>query len=202
MIDKNKLIRLERLMDVIYALLVFRMFRLIPGVDQITADLNTVSTVLFGNFLDLLIILISLVFVIIYWNQNNGLFGKLKGTDSTHTAISILQMFCLLLFLYSIRMGSKLDPNVETRLLESVTAALVGYMSVLGWVYALRKRKLLKDSVSDKDARRTLKLILSEPLAATLTIPCAFIGPVVWEIAWLSFIPFAQIPRRILREDD
>ena len=38
---------------------------------------------------------------------------------------------------------------------------------------------------------------LAEPAAALLTIPCAFIGPWLWEIAWLMFIPAGQILKRM-----
>lgn len=77
-----------------------------------------------------------MVVAIVYWLQNNALFGNLDRTDDLHTALSIMQIFFLLLFLYSIRVGATLEASSGTRAFESCTAALVGIASAMGWSYA------------------------------------------------------------------
>lgn len=42
-----------------------------------------------------------------------------------------------------------------------------------------------------------MEKIMPEPIAALLTIPYAFIGPVAWDIASLSLNQIVQIVKRI-----
>ena len=70
--EKNlKLIRLERIMDVVYALVIWRLFMILPrpegGDDQSTSVLD----LLVDNWQDFIVVLLALVIVIIFWLQNN-----------------------------------------------------------------------------------------------------------------------------------
>ena len=192
-----QLFRLERLSDVVFALVIIRLFTLLPKPESMDAGWWSLTDMLFSNTMDLVMILVGLILVIIYWTQHNTLYGNLAKTDNKHTAIAILQLFALLLFLYSVRMGSKFGGTLEARVFESVSAAFVGIISVIGWIYAIRNHRLVLPELSEDEARNLLEKIIVEPAVALLTIPCAFIGPVVWEIAWLAFIPVAQIIKRI-----
>jgi len=196
--ERLQLRRLERLADVIFALVIIRLFTLLPRPESMETGWWSLTDMLLKNSSDLLMILVGMVLVIIYWTQNNTLSGYLVRTNNTHTAISILQLFALLLFLYAIRMGSKFEGTVEARVLESGTAALVGIVSVIGWVYAARNKRLVSADLPESEARDISIRIMTEPAVALLTIPCAFIGPVVWEIAWLAFIPVSQIIKHLL----
>jgi len=192
----RQLLRLERLMDVIFAIVIWRIFMLLPRPETGTLNWKSLYTFLFSNRIDLLMIVVGIAIVIIYWSQNNTLFGNLERTDGRHTVMAILQVFSLLLFLYAVRMGTFFDGTLGARIFESLTASLVGLTAVAGWYYAVKKG-LVSDTLSDNEARHILDRIMAEPICALLTIPCAFIGPVIWEIAWLSFIPAAQIIKRV-----
>jgi len=192
--------RLERLVDVIFALVIIRLFTLLPRPETMETGWWSLTDMLLNNSSDLLMILVGMVIVIIYWIQHNTLSGYLVRTNNTHTAIAIMQLFALLLFFYAIRMGSTFAGTVEARVLESGTAALVGIASVIGWVYATRNRRLVSTDLPEPEARDVLMRTMTEPAVALLTIPCAFIGPVVWEIAWLAFIPVSQIIKRLVPE--
>lgn len=194
----RQLYRLERLMDVVFAIVLWRVFILLPRPETDSLSWDSLFTALLSNKIDFLMVFVGVAIVIVYWSQNNLLFGNLERTDGRHTVIAILQVFSLLLFLYAVRMGTFFEGDEEARLLESLTASLVGITSVWGWHYAMKKN-LVYDKMSNKEARQIRDNILAEPICALLTIPCAFIGPVVWEIAWLSFIPVAQIIKRIRR---
>jgi len=187
-----QLLRLERLSDVVFALVIIRIFTLLPNPKNMDTGWWSLTDMLINNASDLVMII-----VIVYWIQHNALFGHLVKTDNTHTAIAIAQLFALLLFLYAIRMGSIFEGTIEARVLESFTAALVGIVSVIGWTYAIWNQRLVSPDLSKKEARELLENIIVEPTVALLTIPCAFVGPVVWEIAWLAFIPVSQVIKRI-----
>jgi len=54
-------------------------------------------------------------------------------------------------------------------------------------VYAIKNHRLLLPEVTVKYAYRLRDRILAEPITAIITIPFAFIGPILWEISWLSY---------------
>ena len=134
-----------------------------------------------------LTVIIGLVIVIIYWMQNNLLFRHLERTDTRHTVLSILQIFCLLLFLYAIRIGTNYDAATDLRVFESLTALLVGVPSYFAWRHAKYKGGLISPSLSKNEADAISVRILAEPITAAVTLPFAFFTPALWEITWFSF---------------
>jgi uncharacterized membrane protein len=155
----------------------------------------------FGAFLSdniggLLLVIIGIVVTIIYWIQNNVLFGNLQTTDTRHTILSILQLFFLLIFLLSLRLGIDLGVSVGTRAFESIAAALVGIAGGWGWAYAVKNHRLLLPEVTEPYAHQLKDRILAEPITAIITIPFAFVGPIIWEISWLSYPLVVWLVRR------
>jgi len=93
-----KLVRLERVMDVVYALVIWRLFMILPRPEKGEGDTNSVLELVINNSGIFVIVLLALVIVIIFWLQNNSLFSYMKATDRIHTAITIFQLFFLLFF--------------------------------------------------------------------------------------------------------
>lgn len=191
--------RLERLTDVIYALVIWRAFALIPKPTTDEWSGEALGAFLSNNVAGFVTVFIAVAVTIIYWVQNNTLFGNLERTDTRHTALSILQVFFLLSFLLSIKLGVELGGSLRSRVLESVTAALVGITGGWAWSYSIKDRRLLLPEVTDSYARQLQDRILAEPITATFTILLAFAGPVVWEIGWLAY-PFVVLLVRRRRE--
>ena len=191
-----QLSRLETLTDVVYGIVLWRLFMLIPrpGVGEVHWE--TIRSYLESNVLTLVLILVGLIVTIIYWLQSNALFGNLKKTDGMNTIVSIFQLFFLLIFLYSLRMDVDMGSSPATRAFESSAAALLGIASALGWSYAIKKRRLLAAEVSDEEARVLANRVLAEPITAVITLPFAFIGPILWEISWLSYLPVIFLLKR------
>ena len=134
--------------------------------------------------------------MIVFWLQNNLLFGNLQATDTRHTIISILQLFFLFVFITSLRVGVELEPSDLTRTFESITAAFVGVASSVGWWYAIKNRRLLSPEVTDQYALQLRDRILAEPLTALITLPFAFVSPTLWEISWMSYPLVVWLVRR------
>jgi uncharacterized membrane protein len=192
-----QLSRLERLADVIYALVLWRLFVLIPKPVSAEGAWHSFGEYMSQNGFTLVIVVIGVVFVIIYWLQSNTLLGNLERTDGKHTILTIVQLFALLLFLMSLNLGVVLGGSVFTRLLESITAALTGLCAAFAWRYGMKDRRLIQPDVDDFDARKILDGVMAEPVAALFTIPFAFAGPWIWEVSWLSLIPIGIILKRI-----
>jgi uncharacterized membrane protein len=191
-----QLSRLETLTDVVYALVLFRMFLLIPTPDHTEWHWGYFLEFFGDNAITFALVAIGLAVTIIYWGQNNLLMGSLAKTDPRHTALSIVQIFCLLLFVKTLRIGVELGGSPGTRALESGAAALMGFVAAWGWAYAIKDRRLLHDDVSDEDALATRDRILAEPITALITIPFAFLGPWLWEAAWLTYPLFVKLLKR------
>lgn len=182
----------------VFGLVIWRLFMFIPRPDDSGAD--AVWEVLTSEPRAILGIVIGIAVVIVYWTQNNLLFGYLERTDGPHTAFAIVQLFCLLLFLYAVGVGTQFESAADTRLFESVAALLVGVPSYLGWRHAKRKAKLISSDLSSEDADAISVRILAEPITAAITIPFAIFTPLLWEAAWFTYPLVARVLRR--REKD
>jgi len=182
-----QLTRLERMMDVVFALVIWRLFTFLPT-QQVGGDKwASVSDMLVAEWKTFVFVLLAVVIVIIYWLQNNSLLGNLKKTDGIHTAISIFQLFFVLLYLYAIGSGVRIGSGADSFALESSMAMMVGIMSLLAWHYAMHRGNLLDSELSAKDAVHIRQKNLAEPVTAAITIPFAFVGPLAWELSWLLY---------------
>ena len=199
-IQTLQLSRLERLADVIYALVLWRLFTLIPKPVSADGAWHNFSEYLAANGMTLIIVVIGVIFTIIYWLQSNTLLGNLEKSDSKHTILSIVQLFALLLFLMSLNLGVVLGGSAFTRVLESATAGLAGLSGAFAWRYGIRNRRLIQPDVNDFDAQKILDGVLAEPLTALMTIPFAFAGPWIWEASWLLLIPTNMILKRMRKK--
>ena len=185
--ESLQLQRLARMVDVVYAIIIWRAFTLLPRPTAEQLSWEHIGAFLSANIGGFLLVFIGIVVTIIYWIQNNVLFGNLQSTDSRHTILSILQLFFLLVFLVSLRLGIDLGASNGTRALESIAATLVGITGGWGWSYAIKNHRLLLPEVTEQYAYRLRDRILAEPITAIITIPFAFVGPILWEISWLSY---------------
>jgi uncharacterized membrane protein len=152
--DKRKISQLRRLkvvMDVVYGILIWRIFFLLPKPDEPIWAWQTMGHFFSTHVLEFLLVIVAFVIVIVYWLQNNLLFGSLKRTDTKHTVLAMLQIFFLMLFLYSIKLGLVLGASSATRAIESITAALVGIASIWAWSYAIKDGRLLAPEVSEEE---------------------------------------------------
>ena len=189
--ESLKLVRLERLMDVVYALVIWRLFMILPRPQEGEDNTYTVLDLIIHDWGIFVLVLLALVIVIVFWLQNNSLFDKLKSTDRIHTAIVIFQIFFLLFFLYSIGAGLRLGAGNDSRLLESFAAFLLAISAYLGWYYAYRMGNLVSDDVPSEKSEEIHKRNLAEPITALLTIPFAFVGSIAWELSWFLY-PFIR----------
>jgi hypothetical protein len=175
------------MIDVVYAIIIWRAFMLLPRPEAEQLNWEHIGAFLIDNLGGFLAVLIGIAVTIIYWIQNNTLFGNLRSTDSRHTILSILQLIFLLIFLVSLRLGIDLGASSFTRAFESFAAAMVGIAGAWGWSYAVKNQCLLLPEVTEPYAYRLRDRILAEPITAIITLPIAFVGPILWEVSWLTY---------------
>jgi uncharacterized membrane protein len=194
--DARQLRRLQTLMDVVFGVLLIRVFTLLPHLtnpDSGKVDPLVIFTETGESFI---MFVIGFVLITIYWFQSNKTSGNLVSTDGKHTILSILQLFFLLLYLYSVRLDMETQSDVLALFMQSVSLALAGFAGVAAWIYASKHAEMVSEAVSPGEANELKISILSEPLAAAFTIPFAFISPGIWNLSWLSVIVFGIFLKR------
>ncbi|UCF64883.1 MAG: hypothetical protein JSW33_03350, partial [bacterium] len=142
------------------------------------------------------VIFVGIILTIVYWVQNNSLFGNLERTDARHAVISILQIFTLLLYLRAVRWGIDIGPTTLTLSLQSIFLALAGFLAGIGWAYARNNRRLLSEAITDDEAKQQQIGILAEPISAVISLPFAWVGPWAWEVSWFVYPLLAAILKR------
>lgn len=188
--DTIYLNRLSRFIDVVYALLFFHLIiNYLPAFEdmQWTQKPYGLLSHLIDNKGELLRILIGAGLALMYWNQNNSLFKNLVRTNGTHAALSLVQLFFVCLFVYF----AIADPGLESQsspALQAFCLAIAGFLGIGAWLYASR-HQLVRSSLSKVETSAITQDNLMEPLTAVVNVGLAFIGPLVWTLAWFVLPP-------------
>lgn len=196
--QKRQLSRLETLMDVMFALMLYRILAPLP-MPSSEDEWSWAPGAMFELAQEIgpsfLMAIIGVILIIIYWLQNNKLLGNLARTNGPHVSFCIGQLVFLVLYAYAMAIAENFD-SPTTRALQSLALAGVGLCGFFGFRYASKDRRLLSDNMSDQEADALKVSVLPEPVAGLLTIPLAFIGPWAWELGWLVMLPLGSWLRR------
>ncbi|MBT8461165.1 MAG: hypothetical protein KJO44_01490 [Gemmatimonadetes bacterium] len=193
--DTSQLRRLETLTDVVYGIAIWRVFMLFPRPDEPAWNWHSWREFFASEGLTVLLIAIAVAVLIIYWLQSNTLFSLVERADGKFAVRAIIQLFFVLLFLFSIRVGTELPASAWTRGFESIAALLLGLSSTWMWSYAQKGRRLLHEDVTDDEARAVRRRIAAEPATALFTLPFVF-TPIFWELAWFTYPAVRRFFRR------
>jgi magnesium-transporting ATPase (P-type) len=185
--------------NIIYALLIFQVFLILPRPDDPELKYHTLGQIYSENLNQLLVIVVGLILIIMYWIQFNRQLGNLVRSSPTHASLSIVQMICLMLYLYFVRFDMEFDGLKLALQMESIFLALAGFIGAFNWRYA-RTNKLTSDQINDNEEMGIFYSLLPEPMASLFTLPFATFGPMIWTISFLSIIPIGYILKRIRRK--
>ena len=187
---------LRIVVNVLYALMIFQVFLILPRPDDPLLSISTLPEIYAENLSQLLVILVGLVLIFIYWGQTNLQLGNLVRSKPTHSLLALIQMVCLMLYLYFVRLDMELDGIQLALQMESVFLALAGFIGVYNWRYA-RRHKLTSDQITDEEEMAISYRLLPEPIVSAFTFPFAVFGPDIWTLAWLALIPVTFVINRI-----
>lgn len=191
----KQLNRLNRVVDILYALMIFRAFLMLPRPEVDNFGKEELVEVLQASYINYLAMFVGLVLILIYWGQNNLQSGNLVRTDGKHSVSTLLQAFCLMIYLYFVRLDVEFDGAIITLQIESISLALAGLFSILSWAYAI-KNNLLSDTVTTEEKRNVYLKLMPEPIVSLLSLPFAIYGPNIWTLSWLMLIPVSMILKR------
>jgi uncharacterized membrane protein len=189
--ETRELRRLETLIDVVFALVIVVIVFDLPEPDDTTV-FDLADFIAF-RVESLIVAMLGIIVVLVYWFQNNLLLGNLRRTDGKHAAMSLLQVFFVLVYLLSVTLGISVGNEPLVLAAQSVAAALVGFVAASAWWYASRNRRLLTAEISDDEVSALRLRVLGEPLTAVLTLALAFVSATAWEIGWLAYPLIAAI---------
>jgi hypothetical protein len=192
--EARQLIRLEIMIDVLFALMIYKLFAFMPNPDVDKFGSDELLRVLTESYLNYSVIIIGLVLVILYWGMNNLQFGNLERTDSWHATLSILQVFTLMIYTYFVRLDVQFGNHLLLMQLQSLFLALAGIFAVGSWHYAI-KNHLVSDDPTDLEKDTMYIKLMNEPVVSLLTFPLAWLGPLVWTLGWLLLLPVGYISR-------
>ena len=194
------LFSLKILINVLFALLLFQTFMILPRPDDPELEYYTLQQIFSGNKDQLLVILVGLILTLTYWVQINKQLGNLTRSTGFHASMGVLQMFCLMLYLYFVRFDMEFDGLKIALEMQSVFLALAGFIGVFNWVYA-RRQKLTSKNINDQEEKVMFYKLLPEPLAALFSLFFASMGPETWTLSFLIIIPlsiiFSKLGKRV-----
>lgn len=192
---------LKIIVNVLFALMIFQIFLILPRPDDPELQYNTLGDIFAQNIDKLLLIVVGMVLIILYWLQTNLQLGNLTRSNAVHSILMISQTFFLMIYLYFVRFDMEFEGLKLALQMESVFLALAGFIGAFAWRYA-RRNDLTSDQITDNQEMDIFYKLLPEPLASTFTFPFATFGPNIWTLAFLSIIPFGFILKIIRKKYD
>ncbi len=192
--EERELRRLMTFTDCVYALGVVLIIQWLPMPSESHATGTIWLRELFLEYSqNLLAVLIGMVFIVLYWIRSNHLLNHLTRSNGVHVTFCLAQVFFILMLLYIVRVSGEIEP-ASARAGESIALLLTGLFGALGWRYAANKG-LAQSGITKENIQKIYIEAYAEPLTALVTLPLAFVGELVWNLAWLAYIPIARIVR-------
>lgn len=190
---------LRVVINVLYALMIFQAFLILPRPDDPELAYHTLPQIYSENLMQIVVIVVGLILILMYWIQFNTQLGNLVRSSPMHAILAVVQMICLMIYLYFVRFDMEFDGMKLALQMESIFLALAGFIAAYNWRFA-RKNGLTSDQIDEKEGLNIFYKILPEPMASLFTLPFASLGPIYWTIAFLSIIPIGLILKRIRRK--
>jgi len=194
--EARQLRRLETLIDVVYAIVLWRVFTMIPQREEVIMSWEFIVDFLATDGRTVLMLAVGIAVIVIYWLQNNLLLSMVERADGRFVAHAIAQVFFVLLFLVAVEYEG--PSSAYSRGFETVTALLLGLSSSWMWAYASKNRRLLDPTVSDAEAEAITQRIKAEPSTAAFAALFVF-TPLLWDLSWFAYPMIARFFGRQLR---
>ena len=185
--------------NVLYALMIFQIFLILPRPEDPLLVYNSLPQIFSEHIMQLVMMVVGLILILLYWIQFNTQMGNLVRSSPLHATLAIVQMICLMVYLYFLRFDMEFDGMKLALQMESIFLALAGYIAAINWRYA-RSNGLTSDQIDKNEELNIFYKILPEPMASLFTLPFAGLGPNYWTLAFLSIIPFTYILKLIRKK--
>ena len=198
--DRVPIVRLQILADVIFAAsMVFMASAFdLPDTDVVDSP-HELTSFLRDQLPVVVIYVISFLLVAVYWMKHLEHFSYLEKTNIGHLWLQILFLAMVVIIPYSNALSSAVPDTFAFEVFYSVNMFLVGLFSLLSWIYATRKHRLVSSSLSPATIRHLRNEAMVEPAIALVSIGAARLSPMLWELT-LLLIPVAYIAQKKIDE--
>jgi uncharacterized membrane protein len=201
--QKDSILRLGRIADIIFALAMAQCFFAIDFPHDISHPKDTeVIEFLLSQAKPLTSYAIAFVIIGYYWLDNIKQFRYFRKVDDIHISLYLLYLMSMFLIPYTDALVIYFPENMIVKICLSANTALIGLVSFMSWNYATRHRRLVYSDLSDKDILLVQRRILIEPIFSLITIVAALINQTLWDYIWFLLpIPYVLI-EMIYKEDN
>jgi hypothetical protein len=188
-VPDEKLGSLAVFLDVIFALMFFRIVEFLPSFqDGHWQHLPYgILSLLVGQPANLMRVVFGLVITIYYWTRKNALLSLLAKSNGVITTLSIASLSFLCLFMYALIADPEYVGGAPTLLLQSASLAVASLLSFFALRYAIHAdlvRSELKPSVG-----QIARVDLSNPLTAIVATGLSWSGLKIWTLSWFVLLP-------------
>jgi hypothetical protein len=188
-VPDEKLGSLAIFLDVIFALMFFRIVEFLPSFqDGHWQHLpHGILSLLVSQPANLMRVVFGLVITIYYWTKKNALLNLLAQSNGVIATLSIASLSFLCLFMYALIADPGYVGGTPTLLLQSASLAIASLLSFFALRYAIHAnlvRPELKPSVG-----QIARVDLSNPLTALVATGLSWSGLTIWTLSWFVLMP-------------
>lgn len=193
--SKSMLSHLGRLSDIIFALamaLTILGFQLPESVQFMTN--KEVNNFLLTQLKPLSNYAITFVTIAFYWIDHVQQFKYYKKTNEIHLWLYLIYLMCLFIVPYSTALTIYFPIHLWAKIWFSINIFLIGFLSLLSWIYATYKYRLVAPNLDNKVIKLMRYSALVEPLLSIVSIVLALFEQSLWDFVWyLLPIPYILI---------
>ncbi len=187
--DQRMLRTLNRFLDMLFALALFRTIEFLPRVES--SQLSTlpygILSVIANSPANLTRVVFCLIIIVYYWSRKNTRLAVVQTANGTFSLLSVASITALFVFLYALAVDPTYVGGWPTLLLQSgslLVASLLGYSALRYAIGVGLVPNTLKAS-----AERIARIDLSNPLAALIATGLSWSGLTIWTLSWFVLMP-------------
>jgi uncharacterized membrane protein len=197
--DKTGLDRLISFSDAIIAFAMTLMAMEIAIPDTVTVEQ------LHQSLLDMLPTLqnymLSFVVVAVYWVQHHRTFKYIRRYDGGLMWLNLLFLALIVLVPFPTDLVDRFgDEDSLVSMIYASSLALTGLALVVIWCYATHNHRLVDADLDPALIRMVTRSRLVAPVVFLLSIPVAWLNPVIAMYMWIAVFPLAFVPSFLTRQ--
>jgi TMEM175 potassium channel family protein len=146
---------------------------------------------------------ISFLVIGLFWMGHHRLFRYITALDRPLIFLNLLFLGTIAFLPYpTALLFVSSTSQVAATVFYAACVAGAGLAEFVVWLYAIRAKGLVPDSISPAFRRYETAQLLPTPVVFGLSIPVAFVAPGVAPFTWILLVPIGRVVRRITRVKD
>src|SRR5215475_6575554 len=143
---------------------------------------------------------ISFLVIGLFWMGHHRLFRYITALDRPIIFLNLLFLGTIAFLPYpTALLFVSSTSQVAATVFYAACVAGAGLAEFVVWLYAIRAKGLVPDSIPPAFRRYELAQLLPTPVVFGLSIPVAFVAPGVAPFTWILLVPIGRVLPRIMR---